>query len=968
MEKLKKPTLVVLLLMLVLTMISRFAYAQTPKLPNITATWNNDLQQISVNWDTPLTRIPDQEIIVLQYKTSGSGWKNIQMSEGSTGKGIGEVKSKTQYTVRLRTYFGTTEYTSNQVNITTGELQFACWADWTGSDIRFGWRNAESNVNFDITCSDKTITVVPKNIGGKKSYQGKISSFVNRGDIPQLGENWTIAFYHNGQTYSYSVFCGDDDDISDEEGVLEPGGNDESAGGVNQVTGPLPVFTEKTWPTIMFWYVILASLSGVFIFLAIIRSGYQYMFSATSSPGLKASFAETTQRCIIALVVIMTAPMLVGLLIQVNDALVGVCASITDSVGTAGNLDLESDPMFEKNWINQIIAWPIKTVFIDFPNKLFGLHPLTHLVFNNETDVINPSLFVGYLSDGNPADFADPLITVLVTLIFVVFNVVFNAIYTIRGWVIIAVLCATPLIIWIWALSSQKTVIEIWLSELFQTIFMQTWHALTFAIVMSVLLLQGRTPSINPAITVNLTTILIGAGKFFASFGGIICVGIIIYSSYKLIVGLVVAGDEKSIADYKSNLQKSLIGLIILSLALIITQSIFPHELPILQPNVSGGESPKITLWQLFFAFFVILPISRMMSNIFMSLLARFGTVDEQALATGRGGMLSGLTSLATVSALGARGAFSAKENQARELQEKLDKVHKPTDTTGTDTTDTKTFARKAPGTSADNSYSGANNSGDSGIFAGSQKGSSSGSSDSHSKRAYPGAYPSDNLNHASDYEDSGIYPPPTDYDEAMMYPPLYGNEGMGIYPPAEGGDPFEEGGSPGSVYAPPPQLKDKAEKKKNTEKDAKGKPPSFQETLSAFGMAAAGNPIATGVENAARAGGHFAGATIGQGRTFADIFGAAGNASANVIKTFDVGHRLYKLNKGKDGAQTMDNLRNMTGRATSRGAIAQSLAGAALIPLGSYRAANISQKLGGIIDARGKSKESGQGSIIDAH
>ncbi|HBK69318.1 MAG TPA: hypothetical protein DDZ91_11805 [Firmicutes bacterium] len=63
-----------------------------------------------------------------------------------------------------------------------------------------------------------------------------------------------------------------------------------------------------------------------------------------------------------------------------------------------------------------------------------------------------------------------------------------------------------------------------------------------------------------------------------------------------------------------------------------------------------------------------------------------------------------------------------------------------------------------------------------------------------------------------------------------------------------------------------------------------------------------------------------------------------------------------------------MDNLRNMTGRATSRGAIAQSLAGAALIPLGSYRAANISQKLGGIIDARGKSKESGQGSIIDAH
>jgi hypothetical protein len=83
----------------------------------------------------------------------------------------------------------------------------------------------------------------------------------------------------------------------------------------------------------MFWYTILAALSGVFIFLTIIRSGYQYMFSATANPGLKALFSESIQRCVIALVVIMAAPLIVGLLIQINDGFVKIFAHILDAAG-----------------------------------------------------------------------------------------------------------------------------------------------------------------------------------------------------------------------------------------------------------------------------------------------------------------------------------------------------------------------------------------------------------------------------------------------------------------------------------------------------------------------------------------------------------------------------------------------------------------------------------------------------------
>jgi hypothetical protein len=91
-----------------------------------------------------------------------------------------------------------------------------------------------------------------------------------------------------------------------------------------------------------------------------------------------------------------------------------------------------------------MIAWPIRLIFIDLPNKLFGLHPLTHLIFNGETNVIDPNIFVGRFSDGDAINLGDPLATVLVTMIFAVFNIVFNAIYTLRSWVV-KLFCVLPL-------------------------------------------------------------------------------------------------------------------------------------------------------------------------------------------------------------------------------------------------------------------------------------------------------------------------------------------------------------------------------------------------------------------------------------------------------------------------------------------------------------------------------------------
>jgi len=927
----KKPTLIILLLMFI-TAISSYAYAQEPKLPNIKANWNNELQQISVTWDKPLVKIDSDQDGFSLYRQESGKWKHFKsVPVGSTGIGIKDVDPNTEYILRLCTSRIGKEFYSNQVTITTvEELKFACWANCVGGkDIRIGWRNATGYVNVEYFRDGNTVSSNYNNTttGSKKSYQSVNNDLpgINHSDKPKKGETWEIIFSHDGKNFSHAVFCGTEQEKKEKEagGIL---GNLDDPDAY-QIKGPLPIFTQESWPVVMFWYVLLASLSGVFIFLAIIRSGYQYMFSATSNPGLKASFSETIEKCIIALVVIMTAPMLIGLLIQVNDGLVKIFADVLNNVGKVNDIGL-NNVEFEANLINKMIAWPFKLIFIDLPNKLFGLHPLSHLIFNNETDIIDPCIFAGYFEPGDPINLGDPLASVLVAMIFAVFNIIFNAIYTIRGWVVTAVLCATPLIVWIWVVSAQKTVIEIWLSELFQTIFMQTWHALTFAIVFSILLLRGNVPASMPSVTDNLAELLIMAGKFFAAFGGVICVGIIIYCSYELIINLVITEDSKHIAEYKANLQKALIGLVILSLALIITQAIFPHEVPVLQPNVSGGHAPSITLWQIFFAFFVILPISKMLSNIFMSLLARFGTVDEQALGVQRGfGMLGGLFTLGAVSAAGAKGAFLSNEEQAKRIERVMNPgglhgsssgPHSPG--SGPTSPGSRPGGPTSPGGSSPSGGSGNAGTFTSSGYDRSQEESGIGFKEDFTKDM-PGGYgsPSDNLFAGS---------PDGDYHASSEE----NQEESGFNDYARSG--YSENTGDTSRHA------------ESTQND------KFRETLSNAGIVGSGNLAAAGIENTMRGFGYVAGSVVGQGQVGANLFGSFGKQAGNVAKAFSTGQQVYKSVKGEDRTQTFANLQTLTGKTTNKGAIVQAGIGAVLTPsLGSHKAASIAKKTTNILD-----------------
>lgn len=685
----------------------------------------------------------------------------------------------------------------------------------------------------------------------------------------------------------------------------------------NPVLGGIPIFTDKSWPIIMFWYKVLAGLSGAFIFLMLIKTGYQYMFSAVSNPGMKAGFMHSIERTFVALLIIMVAPMFIGLLVEVNDSIVGLFSNTINSLGVhVDQIGIEG-VSFDSNFINKMIAWPIKLIFIDLPNKIFELRPLSHIIFNGETNILDPNIFMGKFQSGDDFDLGDPLASVVVSLVFVVFNLVFNAMYTIRMWVVIAVLCATPIIVWIWALSSQATIIEMWLSELFQTIFMQTWHALTFAIVITVLLYSNGASMPTAVDTSSVTTLLISIGQYVAGFAGVICVGVIIFSAYRMVVATIVKGDEEELIKNKYRVQKALIGLIIVSLSLMIASSIFPKEVNILQPTITGGGDHIITIWQIFFAFFVILPISKMFSNIFMSIVARIGTVDEQGLAMGATtGMIGGLAALGAATAKGAGGTFMEREHRS---------------------------AHSGSGGSSGGSRSGNTPP----IAPSSTSSDTPGSPRSESNNIFTGENPStlQEAGGSQSYTPSqnfGFSEDGGSYDTGRSTASNYGsnnNQSPGIVP--IGQNPYSD-----NAYESESNNIDDVER------------PTFQQLLRNAGAEVdegIGSSVGDAATTAITTLGYVAGSVVGQGEAFSRVTHSLGGKQAgNLIKTFAVGKNVYNSVKGESRAETMNNLQAITGRSSARGAVVHAVVSAhATLGKGSVKADEIGSKIGGFIDAK---------------
>lgn len=366
---------------------------------------------------------------------------------------------------------------------------------------------------------------------------------------------------------------GETDQNADDDGSGENQEGDNDGSEVTNMDNTS--FNAGWWNIVMQWYNTLVTLSGMFIFIVIVRSGYKYYHSSID-PSIRASLLMDVHRCFLAMLLIIITPFLIYALMQVNNVLVELFKTITQNIQRNASVNIYTgntgDPT---GFIHKIVAAPFQ-IIVDIFNKLFGLQPLDKLIFNISSgsgmlvDSNGQSIFGNIKTDNVFAD-------ALLNLCMLGFNVYFNALYSIRFWIITAAFVGTPIIVWIWAFKEERQILEIWGSEIFSTIFMQTFHALTFGAFFSVAvaskynnstisLLVNTTNSVTSTTAVGTT--IQSLGLWFAGLGGAFCALALLNASIKMIAS---RGQEKSVAEAKESVSKAIIGAFVLGLSMMIT-------------------------------------------------------------------------------------------------------------------------------------------------------------------------------------------------------------------------------------------------------------------------------------------------------------------------------------------------------------------------------------------------------------
>lgn len=348
------------------------------------------------------------------------------------------------------------------------------------------------------------------------------------------------------------------------QGNSQDGGNSQSNDSSNQSSGQNTgfhpsIYTDNQWRVIMFWYITLTALGGAFLLFAVLRSGYGYMAGAMN-PGVRASFLEDVQRMVVAVGIVALAPGFVFILCLVNDQLVNLFASVLDSFVESAKMEQPNLGSMTVGMFEKILAAPFNAA-INIFNWIFGTKSIDDLVFNGQTGSLFHGLFTSLDAKNNPV--AEVVLHGAITA----FTVYFNAIYAIRRWLLAINLVATPIIAWVWAISAERQIIEIWVAEVIQTIFMQASQALAFGVLFSILLYTGGT--LSPNSTDYVVNQLITLGIFIGGFAGSIGMFLLTFNGLKLVLSG--GGDDgKKRSEAIQGIGKVVIGMAIVGLAMVV--------------------------------------------------------------------------------------------------------------------------------------------------------------------------------------------------------------------------------------------------------------------------------------------------------------------------------------------------------------------------------------------------------------
>lgn len=370
----------------------------------------------------------------------------------------------------------------------------------------------------------------------------------------------------------------------------------------------VPIIPGGQYSLIMTWYVFFGSLGAAFVFMTLIKDSYTIMFSAVN-PGIRASYTETIQRILIGVLLVALIPVILSLLIDVNDALVKAIASQLQLVQDAK--ESNQTPFSEGTDVIASLVSSIPLLLVNVVEWMFSMQNIDALIFNGplydgayDTLVFN----VWALQTGNA--FADALIQC--GMLF--FEIYFNIFYIIRQWTFSLMFILAPLAVWIWVVSGRNEVITTWAATTVMKIFIQTVHALCFAVFFG-FLMAGSAVTSDTGNTMAAVQSIVNIGVLLAGFGGIICAGALVFLGIKMMF----ASNETVVAGIKQGMIKTLIALGIMTTAWTIAPLLTTDNIPVVEkPIASQAEEAEgdITVLGTFIALACIIGASKTVSSL----------------------------------------------------------------------------------------------------------------------------------------------------------------------------------------------------------------------------------------------------------------------------------------------------------------------------------------------------------------
>lgn len=195
-----------------------------------------------------------------------------------------------------------------------------------------------------------------------------------------------------------------------------------------------PFIDQDAWETVSKWFNVFYYASFGLILLGIFYTGAKIAFTAYT-PKKREESMKGLSRFLYAFVIIVAAPIMIQLFLEINNAGVAMIAGVAGDMGALGQFEADSEGAGGS-----------------FITNLFTGHVLT---------------------------------TAIVRLALISLMIYFNILYLIRALVLAGLIALTPILIWLWAITGNEMAIKIWFGEITSVTFMQFLHAFSLLFFLS---------------------------------------------------------------------------------------------------------------------------------------------------------------------------------------------------------------------------------------------------------------------------------------------------------------------------------------------------------------------------------------------------------------------------------------------------------------------------------------------------